>query len=99
MLNVTGRAKQQLKELLESKGSDPKSAIRLVVSPHKEGKLRMVIDEPQGNDQIVKNDGNEEILIFDSKLQPVLEGKVLDYPEDNQDAAFTLSNIPDQNSK
>ncbi|MBD3321918.1 MAG: hypothetical protein GF350_12550 [Chitinivibrionales bacterium] len=91
MLNVSENAKQHLQELLKSKSDDPKTVIRIISTPQEQGKLKMVIDEPQNEDNLIQSDQGENILAFDSKLMSVLDGKVLDYSDEDKDAAFTLS--------
>jgi len=80
MIDVTERAKQELKKILSSKVDNPLAGLRLSTSG---GQFAFSIDVEMPGDQVVEYEGSK-VLLVEGELATRLEGHTLDI-EDTAD--------------
>jgi Fe-S cluster assembly iron-binding protein IscA len=61
MVTVTERAKEKLKELLQSETDDPSVGLRLAAAPS--GEFGIFTDRERDDDQIVQHQGSAVLLV------------------------------------
>jgi len=69
MVNVTERAKERLKELLETKTEDGSVGLRLELMPS--GKFAVFPDQERADDQVVEHQGAAVLLVGQEIAQRV----------------------------
>ncbi|MBI2855803.1 MAG: hypothetical protein HYX93_03030 [Chloroflexi bacterium] len=91
MVNVTDRAKEELKRILEQRNLEPGKCLRLATPPvwKGEGDFGIVIDEERDGDSVVSFQGFKVLLVDSGIAQEVPTG-VLDFKESPEGARFTL---------
>ena len=69
MVNVTERAKERLKELLEMRTEDASVGLRLELTPT--GELAVFLDQERADDQVVEHQGAAVLLVGQEIAQSV----------------------------
>ena len=82
MIDVTERAKQELKKILSAKVDNPLAGLRLITSGPR-GQFGFSIDVEMPGDQVVEYEGSKVLLVED-ELATRLKGNTLDM-EDTAD--------------
>ena len=77
MVQITERARVELRRLLAEHLARPQQGVRLRLNT--EGGLAMTIDVPHSGDSVIRRD-NVPVLIVDSRLSSRLADRVLDFP-------------------
>jgi len=75
MIDVTARARQELRRILSEKVDMPQARLRLIARG--QGKLGLGIDIEMPGDQVVEHEGSRVLLVEDS-LANSIEGVTLD---------------------
>ncbi len=90
MVQITERARVELRRLLTEHFARPQQGVRLRLSA--EGDLMMTIDVPHPGDSVIRRD-NAPVLIVDSRLSSRLAQRVLDFPPTTPEkrGGFTLA--------
>jgi Fe-S cluster assembly iron-binding protein IscA len=88
MIEITERAKQELKNLLSQKVDWPEARLRLI--DRGQGKLGLGIDVGAPGDQIVEYEGTE-ILVVDNKLASNIKGITLDVDDTPEGAELVIT--------
>jgi hypothetical protein len=90
VVQITERARVELRRLLTDHSARPQQGVRLRLNP--QGDLMMTIDVPHAGDSVIRRD-NVPVLIVDSRLSARLAQRVLDYPPSETDkrGGFTLA--------
>jgi Fe-S cluster assembly iron-binding protein IscA len=78
MVTVTERAKEKLKELLQSETDDPSVSLRLVTAPS--GELGMFADRERDDDQIVEYQG-AALLLVNEGVASTIGDATIDYDD------------------
>ena len=91
MVNVTDRAKEELKRILEQRNLEPGKYLRLAMPPvwKGEGDFGIVIDEEHDGDSVVSFQGFK-VLLMDSELGQEVTVGLLDFKESPEGDRFTL---------
>ena len=87
MLNVTERAKQELKGMLSDKVDNPEAALRLTTNS--EGQLGLCIDIEMPDDQVVEYE-DSKVLLVEKGLSANLEGITLDVEDTPEGPRLTI---------
>jgi Fe-S cluster assembly iron-binding protein IscA len=87
MVTVTRRAKEQLKELLESGVDDSTVGLRLDTMPT--GQLDVFADHAHADDQVVVHEG-AVVLLVGQEVAETLGRATLDYEESETGAQFVI---------
>ena len=90
MINVTARAKQELKRILTATVDMPQARLRLM--SREEGKLGLGIDIEAPGDMFVEHDG-ATVLVVDDKLAMSLKGVTLDIDSTPEGAMLVISGM------
>lgn len=88
MINITERAKRELKRLLEAKVDWPGARLRLM--DRNQGKLGLGIDIEAPGDHIVEYEG-ARVLIVEPKLAKNLQGIILDVDDTPEGTELVIS--------
>jgi Fe-S cluster assembly iron-binding protein IscA len=78
MVNVTDRAKDRLKQLLETRGDDRSVGLRLEHTSS--GQLGIFPDRERSDDQIVEHEG-APVLLIGQEIAQAVEDTTIDYEE------------------
>jgi Fe-S cluster assembly iron-binding protein IscA len=90
MLTVTAFAKEKLKARLLRLRTDAEKTIRLIPSPKKAGKWKMIWDKEKPEDQIVESEDGVKILLIGADLIRALEGMVVDFRTTPEGKGFAI---------
>jgi Fe-S cluster assembly iron-binding protein IscA len=93
MLEVTAKAIDKLKEILQEHTMDPELAIRIIPNSFDSKRLDLVLDKEKRGDQLVISDGDMKLLLIKPDLALWLEGITLDYSGTAQGGDFTIKKI------
>jgi len=93
MLEITAKAKEKLKEILQGHTMDPEVAIRIIPNSSDSKRLDLVLDKEKRGDQLVISDEGMKVLLIRPDLAQWLEGITLDYSETAQGGDFTIKKI------
>ena len=88
MIDVTERAKQELKKILSSKVDNPLAGLRLITSGPR-GQFGFSIDVEMPGDQVVDYEGSK-VLLVESELATRLEGHTLDMEDTAEGTQLVL---------
>jgi len=78
MVNVSERAKGQLKKLLETRRDDPSVGLRLGTTAS--GRFSVVPDRERGDDEVVEYRGSV-VLLVGQDIAQMMGGTTIDYDE------------------
>jgi Fe-S cluster assembly iron-binding protein IscA len=78
MVNVTERAKEKLKALLETEGNDQSVGLRLGATPT--GQFDVFPDRERPDDQVVEHDG-AVVLLVGQEVAEKVDNTIIDYEE------------------
>ena len=90
MIDVTERAKKELKALLTNNVDHPMACLRL--RTNEEGKLGIGIDVETPGDKVIKYEGCT-LLVVETKLAASLQGVAIDVMDDNGSSELVITNI------
>lgn len=93
MLEVTTKAKEKLKEILQQETRDPEVAIRVTPGSSMSKQLDLVLSKEKKGDQVVLSPAGIKILLIRYDLAQCFEGVVLDYKETFQGGDFIINKI------
>ena len=93
MLEVTTRAKEKLKEILQKETTDPEVAIRVIPGFSMSKRLDLILSKEKKGDQVVLSPAGIKILLIRYDLAQCFEGVVLDYNEKFQGGDFIINKI------
>lgn len=93
MLEVTTKAKEKLKEILQQETRDPEIAIRVTPGSSMSKQLDLVLSKEKKGDQVVLSPAGIKILLIRYDLAQCFEGVVLDYKETFQGGDFIINKI------
>ena len=91
MIDVTERARQELKRILSEKVDMPQACLRLV--DRGQGKLGLGIDIEVPGDQVVEYEGSK-VLVVEPGLAINLKGFTLDVDDTSEGAQLVISEKP-----
>jgi Fe-S cluster assembly iron-binding protein IscA len=92
MIDVTERAKKELKELLANKVDHPAACLRLRTDD--EGKLGLGIDIEKPDDEVVEYEGSS-LLVVEPQLADALKGTAIDVVEGDEGRELVIVNKPE----
>lgn len=75
MIGVTDRAKEELKNILDSNADDQELSLRLVTN--EQGQIGIALDKERPGDNVVEHNGSKVLLVEDA-LVPHLVGITID---------------------
>jgi Fe-S cluster assembly iron-binding protein IscA len=78
MVNVTDRAKDRLKQLLETRSDDQSVGLRLEHTSS--GQLGIFPDQERADDQVVEHEG-APVLLIGREIAEAVEDTTIDYEE------------------
>lgn len=81
MIDVTERAKQELKKILTSNVDHPEAVLRLTTG--NQGQLGLSVDVPASGDNVVEHEGTK-VLLVDEGLASSLAGVTLDVEDTSE---------------
>lgn len=87
MLTVTDRAKEKLKEMLQSETDDPSVGLRLATAPS--GQLGIFADRERDDDQIVEYEGFA-VLLVGQDMANAIGDATIDYDESRPDLGLLM---------
>ena len=90
MLNVTKRAKRELKRILTTSVDMPQARLRLMA--RERGGLGLGVDIESPSDRLVEHDG-ATVLVVDDKLAMTLEGVTLDIDDTPEGAELVIYGV------
>ena len=88
MVTVTERAKEKLRELLQTETDDPSVSLRLASAPS--GEFGMFADRERDDDQIVEYDGSA-VLLVDQKVASTIGDATIDDDESAPDPRLVMT--------
>ena len=88
MIDVTARARQELRRILSEKVDMPQARLRLIARG--QGKLGLGIDIEAPGDQVVEYEGSK-VLIVEPGLATNLKGVTLDVDDTSEGAKLVIS--------
>ena len=92
MIDVTERAKKELKALLTKNVDHPMACLRL--RTNEEGKLGIGIDVETPGDKVIEYEGSC-LLVVESKLAATLEGVAIDVVDGDDGSELVITNKAD----
>jgi len=87
MIDVTERAKKQLKELLTNNVDHPEACLRLRTNDR--GQLGLGIDIEMPGDEVLEYEGSK-LLLVERELADSLEGIALDVEDSNEGSRLVI---------
>jgi Fe-S cluster assembly iron-binding protein IscA len=90
MIDVTERAKKELKALLTNNVDHPMACLRL--RTNEEGKLGIGIDVETPGDKVIEYEGCA-LLVVETKLANTLEGVAIDVIDNDGSNELVITNI------
>jgi Fe-S cluster assembly iron-binding protein IscA len=87
MVTVTERAKEKLKELLQSETDDSSVSLRLTTAPS--GQFGIVPDRERDDDHIVEHQGSP-VLLVGQEMANTIGDATIDYDESRPDPRFVM---------
>jgi len=87
MVTVTERAKEKLKEMLESETDDPSIGLRLATASS--GQFGIFPDRGRDDDQIVEHEGSAVLLVGQEMAQAIGDATI-DYDERQPDPQLVM---------
>ena len=91
MVNITGRARQELSRILLAKSDMPQARLRLI--DRGQGQLGLGIDIEMPGDELVEHDGSP-VLVVEHGLAVSLEGVTIDVDDTPQGFELVLCYEP-----
>jgi Fe-S cluster assembly iron-binding protein IscA len=91
MIEVTERAKKELKGLLTSTVDHPEACLRLRTG--EEGKLGLGIDVELPGDQVVEHEGSK-LLVVEAELANSLKNVAIDVEDSDEGRQFIIIDKP-----
>ncbi len=88
MLTVTEKAKQQLKEILETHTDDPEVGLRMLREPS--GQIELVLSKADNHDQVVEHEG-AKVLLLEPDVISLVDNTVLDVQDSVDGPVFFFS--------
>jgi len=88
MLEVTERARQELKKILTTNTDEPEACLRLTVN--EQGQLGLAIDVERDGDQTVEHE-DSKVLLVEKELADTLQGITIDVEDTPQGAKLVVS--------
>lgn len=88
MFHVTDLAKQKLAEAIYRYGSEPDTAVRLLLPTPHSSQINLIMDQPQRGDFVVKKSTGERLLVIAPEIYSRVEGMVLDYTDREETPGF-----------
>ena len=88
MIEVTQRAKQELKKLLHTKVDNPQARLRLTAT--EKGQLGLNIDIEKQDDQVVEHEGSK-VLVVEDGLAAKLSGVTIDVQDTPEGPQLVIS--------
>ena len=92
MIDVTERAKQELKRILTANVDHPQAVLRLNTNDH--GQLGLSIDIEMPGDEAIEYEGSK-LLIVGSELADQLEGVSIDVDDTDEGSQLVIVDIPE----
>ena len=89
-MTVTEGAKEKLKSRLLRLKTDSERTIRLVPSPKKPGKWKMIWDKERPKDQVVESKDGFKILLIGAELVRAVDGMVVDFRTTGEGTGFAI---------
>ena len=87
MIEVSERAKQELKKILVANTSEPDTCLRLAVN--EQGELGLAIDMEKEGDRSVEHEGLK-LLLAEEELADTLQGMAIDIEDTAEGARFVM---------
>jgi len=87
MVNVTERAREKLKTLLETEADDSSVGLRLDTTPS--GEFGVFPDRAHPDDQVVVHEG-AVVLLVGREMAKAIDGTTIDYEEGPVDTHFVI---------
>ena len=88
MIEVTERARQQLKEILKANTDEPEACLRLTAN--EQGQLGLAIDMERQGDQVVEHE-ESKVLLVEKELSDKLEGITIDVEDTQEGTKLVIS--------
>lgn len=92
-MTVTEFAKEKLKARLLRLRKDSERTIRLVPSPQKPGKWKMIWDREKPEDQVVESEDGIKILLIGKDLIRAMEDMVVDFRTTSEGTGFAIYRV------
>ena len=93
MLEVTTRAKEKLKEILQQETTDPEVAIRVTPGCSMSKRLDLVLSKEKKGDQVVLSPAGSKVLLIRHDFAQCFDGVVLHYKETFKGGDFVINKI------
>jgi Fe-S cluster assembly iron-binding protein IscA len=90
MVTVTERAKEKLKELLQSETDDPSVGLRLAAAPS--GEFGIFTDRERDDDQIFQHQGSA-VLLVGQEMADAIGDATIDYDESPPDPRLVMKHV------
>jgi Fe-S cluster assembly iron-binding protein IscA len=87
MVTVTERAKEKLKEMLQSETDDPSVGLRLATAPS--GEFGIFPDRERDDDHIVEHQGSA-VLLVGQEMADAIGDATIDYDESRPDPRLVM---------
>ena len=91
MLDVTERARQELKKLLSANVDDPQMGLRLTTTDT--GHFGLSVDTEAPDDQVVEHEGSK-VLLVEQELVDQLEGVTIDVEDTPEGPKLAIFKSP-----
>jgi Fe-S cluster assembly iron-binding protein IscA len=88
MLEVTERAKQELKKILSANTDEPSACLRLTAN--EQGQLGLSIDVERDGDQAIEHE-DSKVLLVEKELADALEGITIDAEDTPEGTKLVVS--------
>ena len=87
MVTVTERAKEKLKEMLQSETDDPSVGLRLATAPS--GEIGIFPDRERNDDHIVEHQGSA-VLLVGQEMANAIGDATIDYDENEPEPTLVM---------
>jgi len=90
MLTLTAMAKETIKAKLQGMKKGPDIVARLIPSPLKKYKWKIILDKREMNDHVFKSKDGKPILLVGFDLIPGLKEMIIDFRQTRQGKHFVI---------
>ena len=91
MIEISERARQELKDILESNTDEAGACLRLIAAD--QGQLGLAIDMERQGDQVVEHE-DQKLLVVEKDLADSLQGITMDVQDSPEGSRLVISQEP-----
>lgn len=92
MLSITDLAKEKFKKVLENTVDNDEQVIRIKIATTGDSRFKILLDKEKKGDEVLLEQNGSNILVANSKIAEMLDGRIVDYQISPQGEKFIISN-------